>query len=237
MGIVGTVDSAYKAIGVEIPGIDGAAMAAAAEIALESGTLAEISPIWPSAGVRRPASCRHAPQDSSMQRGRWRCGSMGDERHEAQVGAAARAAVCGRGALEAREKLLDGERLGLNDGRLAERGACLIQSRTGALAVQAVAAHRLQSGLGQVREIAGEECVWIERHDHERAAGVILIAVRPVAKAHAAGLDAQQLGVLQRPALEITREVRGHALAVGVAGADVHVPLLASEPVVSPSFR
>ena len=45
MGIVGTVDSAYKAIGVAIPGNAGAAMAAAAEIALESGTLAEISAI------------------------------------------------------------------------------------------------------------------------------------------------------------------------------------------------
>ena len=46
---------------------------------------------------------------------------MGDKRHEAQAGAAARAAVCGRGALEAREKRLDGEWLGLNDGRLVER--------------------------------------------------------------------------------------------------------------------
>jgi len=47
-----------------------------------------------------------------MQRGRRR-GAIGDEGHKAQASATARAALCGRGALEAREKLFDGERHGL----------------------------------------------------------------------------------------------------------------------------
>jgi hypothetical protein len=225
MGIVGTVDSAYKAIVAGIPGMDGAAMLAGAQVALESGTRAAIGSIGRHVDMRRLAS---SGRDASMQRGR-RCGAMIDERHEAQACAALCASGRSGGSIEAREERLDGERCGLDDRRLAERGARPIEPGACALAVQAVAAHGLRAGLGQVREVAGEEGLGgqIQHHGLARA----LVAVRAVAKAHALACGAQQLRVLQRPALEVPREVRGHALAVGVAGADVHVPLLASEAI------
>jgi hypothetical protein len=55
--------------------------------------------------------------------------------------------------------------------------------------------------------------------------------VRVVAKAHALAGGGQQLRVLQRPALEVPREVGGHAVAVGVTGLDAHVPLLAPQAI------
>ncbi len=92
MGIVGTVDSAYKAIGAENREIDGAAMAGGADIAQEFGTPIVLSIVGPSADVRHPARCKRAAKDASMQRGWW-CRTMGEERYEAQACAAARTAV------------------------------------------------------------------------------------------------------------------------------------------------
>ena len=168
MGIVGTVDSAYKALRAANPRVDGAARVAAGRIALDTGASAVFSAIRPSAGERRPAVCRRAAGYASVRRGRW-CGAMGDEGHEAQARAAEHASGCGGGSIEAREEILDGERRGLDHGRLAERGTRLIEPRARALAVEAIAADRLESRLGQVREVAGEEGVGGKRH-HDRSA-------------------------------------------------------------------
>ena len=119
MGIVGTVDSAYKDIKVAMAGGDSATMATAGWIEQESGTLVVCGPIGSSVGVRRPASCARAAKIPSMQRGR-RGRAMGEERHEAQACAALCASGRGGGSIEAREERLDGERCGLDDARLAE---------------------------------------------------------------------------------------------------------------------
>jgi hypothetical protein len=167
MGIVGTVDSAYKALRAAGAAIEGLAMPVAGRIALDSGALAVFSAMGPSAGVRRPAVCRRAAENASMQRGRRRCGTMGEERHEAQARAAAYAGGGGGRSIEAREERLDAERRGRDDGRLAERGARPIEGGARAAPVEAVAAHGLEPRLGQVREVAGEECVGGKRH-HDR---------------------------------------------------------------------
>ena len=157
MGIVGTVDSAYKALRAGALEIDGAAIPAAVQIALDSGAPVVLSMIGPSGDVRRRSVCKRAVKNASMQRGRRRCGAMGEERHEAQARAAEYASGCGGRSIEAREKRFDGERRGLDDRRLAERGARPVEPRARALAVQTVAAHGLEPGHWQVREVAGEE--------------------------------------------------------------------------------
>ena len=119
MGIVGTVDSAYKALLAAVPELDDAAMTATGEMALDSGVPVVFAGFGSSAGVRCPAPGTRAMENASMRRGRWRCEAMGEERHETQARAAARAGGCGRGVLEAREEILDGERRGLEGGRLA----------------------------------------------------------------------------------------------------------------------
>ncbi len=54
---------------------------------------------------------------------------MGDEGHKAQARAAEYASGCGGRSIEAREERFDGERRGFDHGRLAERGARLIEPR------------------------------------------------------------------------------------------------------------
>ena len=168
MGIVGTVDSGYKAERAVIRGVDGVARAVAARMALESGAVVVLGALAPSAGVRGPAPDAPAAGNASVQRGRW-CGAMIDERHEAQARAAAYASVGGGGALEAREERLDGERFGFRHGRLTERGARPVEPRAGAAPVEAVAADRLQPRLGQVGEVAGEEGLRGQPHHHRIA--------------------------------------------------------------------
>jgi len=159
MGIVGTVDSAYKAVRAAGAAIEGSAKPAAGRMALDWGAPGVLSALGPSTDTRRPAPSQCAATNASMQRGRRRCGAMGEEGHEAQRRAAAYAGGCGGRSLEAREERFDGERRGLDRGRLAERGTRLIEPRTGAAPVEAVAAHGLEPRRGQVREVAGEEGV------------------------------------------------------------------------------
>ena len=128
MGIVGTVDSAYKAIGAEDRQIDGVAMPGVGHIALGLGMAEVFDGVGPSAGARRRAWCKRVLKNASMQRRR-RCGAMGEERHEAQARAAQCASGCGGGSIEAREERLNAKRFGFLHGRLAERGARPIEPR------------------------------------------------------------------------------------------------------------
>jgi len=127
-----------------------------------------------SAQLGRARACA-VPRCAGVPLGMPQCGAgggagpLGDEGHEAQARAAEHASGCGGGSIEAREEILDGERRGLDHGRLAERGTRLIEPRARALAVEAIAADRLESRLGQVREVAGEEGVGGKRH-HDRSA-------------------------------------------------------------------
>ena len=70
-GIVGTVDSAYKAERAVIAGVDSLAMAVAARIALESGAVVVFGTLGPSAGVRGPAPGPRTAGNASVRRGRW----------------------------------------------------------------------------------------------------------------------------------------------------------------------
>ena len=66
MGIVGTVDSAYKALGAAGAAIEGSAMLVAGRMALDSGAPGVLSVLGPGTATRRPAPGERAAQNGSM---------------------------------------------------------------------------------------------------------------------------------------------------------------------------
>jgi len=166
MGIVGTVDSAYKALLAAAPELDDAAMTATGEMALDSGTPVVFDAVGASEGVRRRASCKRAAGNASVQRRRWR-GTMGDERHKAQARAAQCASGGGGRSIEAREEVLDGERRGLEGGRLAERGARAEIARIAEQFHERVA-HRTEQQLGHQRPIPAPQRIQFVRDGEDQ---------------------------------------------------------------------
>ena len=122
-----------------------------------------------------------------------RTGAMGQCRCEHQYRAATRAARGLRCLAKARQELRRAERFGFFDGSLPEGRTRLIKRGPLALAVQSVTAHALQPRRGDVGEVAIEERLGAERHQHRFIAAVVLVAMRRVAKAHAGRIGADLL--------------------------------------------
>src|SRR5450759_3499679 len=82
-----------------------------------------------------------------------------------------------------------------------------------------------------MREIAREELIRGQAHEHLLRVAFAFLAVRAVKEADMVWIDFGELRVLQWPAAQVAREVGGHARAVRVARAKAHVPFAPSELV------
>lgn len=95
----------------------------------------------------------------------------------------------------------------------------------GSRGVQAVAAQLVLPGDRRVFEVAQQPCLGRERQGGGRR------AVGLVAHHDLFVIDTDKLGIAQRAAAQIARQIGQHALAVGVTLAQPHVPLDAPETV------
>lgn len=139
--------------------------------------------VWTSGRERWPTPLAHVLGCSSVRQ----CGRSGGtaDRGAVEKWRAAVRAAGGLGrVLEARKKLFDKQHRRLLYGGLAKGRPCRVQARALALAVQAVAAKDLQPWNGNVREVAREERLGAEIQGHCFSTGVVLVAVRAIAKAY-----------------------------------------------------
>ena len=137
----------------------------------------------------------------------------------------------GQRAREARQIGLPGHGRRRGRGRLAVQLARGIEVFGASVRVKPVVAHRMPMRLGSVPEHAGKEALG-GKGQHGGALAASLACVGGVAKNHLAVVRTRDLGVVERAAFDVARQVGAHPAPVLIARAHAHVPLdLAPEPI------